>query len=57
MTLSHKSPLAMVRADRLAELVANGQTVAEAGRNMGLSKGQTSNTWNSIKRGLGGQAV
>lgn len=57
MTAAHKSALAMVRAARLAELVANGQTVAEAGRNMGLSKGQTSNTWNGIKRDLGEQAV
>ena len=46
-----------VRADRLAQLVSDGATVAEAGELMRLTKGQTSNTWNGIKRGLGPQAV
>lgn len=45
------------RCNRLAQLVADGATVAEAGALMRLTKGQTSNAWNSIKRGLGSQAA
>lgn len=44
------------RCNRMALLVSEGATVAEAGVHMRLTKGQTSNTWNTIKRNLGVQA-
>lgn len=47
----------MTRSDKLAELVANGATVAEAGRALGLNKGQTAGLWQRIKEKLGVQAV
>lgn len=47
----------MNRTDQLAQLIADGMTVADAGRAMSLTKGQTSNLWNKIKRNLGVQAV
>lgn len=47
----------MNRIDRLAELIANGATVAEVGRAMSLTRGQTAGLWRRIKDGLGAQAV
>jgi len=47
----------MKRIDQFAQLVADGMTVAEVGRALGLTKGQTSSTWNTIKRHLGEQAA
>lgn len=44
------------RCNRMAHLVSEGASIAEAGQLMRLTKGQTSNAWNSIKRGLGWQA-
>ncbi len=44
------------RIDAMAELVANGMTVAEAGKALNLTKGQTSNTWNRIKADCGWRA-
>lgn len=46
----------MTREDSLAELVANGQSIAEAGRNMGLTKRQVNGLWRRIKQRLGPQA-
>jgi hypothetical protein len=45
------------RADRLAELIANGATVAEAGRRLNLTAGETARTWANIRKGLGSQAI
>lgn len=44
------------RKQRMALLVADGLTIAQAGEAMGLTKGQTSRVWNNIKTGLGRQA-
>lgn len=45
------------REPELAEMVANGTSVSDAGRVMGLTKGQTSRVWNNIKRTMGRQAI
>lgn len=45
------------RANRLADLVANGSSIAQAGRDMGLTKGQAMGLWERIRIGLGSQAV
>ena len=44
------------RMNRMADIVSRGRTVAEAGEQMGLTKGEASRTWNNIKAGLGAQA-
>lgn len=44
------------RTNRLAELVANGSSIAQAGRDMGLTKGQAMGLWERIRLGLGWQA-
>lgn len=44
------------RMNRLAELVANGSGISEAGALMGITRGQAARTWADIKRGLGPQA-
>jgi hypothetical protein len=44
------------RMDQLAERVANGVKVTIAGRDMGLTAGQTARVWANIKAGLGAQA-
>jgi len=44
------------RLDDLAERVAQGDLLHHAGREMGLTKGQTARAWNMIKTGLGSQA-
>jgi hypothetical protein len=44
------------RMDQLAERVANGAKVTIAGRDMGLTAGQTARVWANIKVGLGVQA-
>lgn len=45
------------RMDRMAQLVADGLSVQEAGcAYLGLTRGQTSRVWMNIKRGLGEQA-
>ena len=41
------------REDRLAALVADGRTIAEAGMFMGLTKGQTARVWTNVKRQVG----
>ncbi len=45
------------RMDQLAERVANGAKPTLAGREMGLSAGQTARVWANIKSSLGEQAV
>lgn len=45
-----------LRGNALAELVANGATVTEAGARLGLTRGQTAGAWANIKAGLGAQA-
>lgn len=45
------------RMNRLAELVANGTSISEAGRAMGITKGQAMGLWERIKAGLGAQAL
>lgn len=45
------------RKSRLAQYVADGMAVADAGRALGLSKGATSRAWSNIKVDLGAQAV
>jgi len=45
------------RKTRLAQLVADGTPLNEAGRAMGLTKGQTSRVWMNIKADLGEQAI
>lgn len=45
------------RADRLAELVAREVPLMEAGRELGLSKGETSAAWRRVRKALGAQAV
>lgn len=42
--------------DALAERVANGEPLIEAGAAMGLTRGQTTNVWGHVKAGLGAQA-
>lgn len=44
------------RMSRLAEMVANGAKVTVAGRDMGMTPGQTARVWANIKAGLGAQA-
>jgi hypothetical protein len=41
---------------RLAELVANGSGINEAGRRLNLTAGKTARLWANIKAGLGEQA-
>jgi hypothetical protein len=41
---------------KLAGRVANGERVTIAGRNMGLTAGQTARIWANIKSELGDQA-
>jgi len=43
--------------DTLAELVADGKGIAEAGRAMGISETTAFKHWTAIKAGLGAQAV
>ena len=40
----------------LAQLVADGTAVMEAGASLGLTRGQTARAWATIKAGLGPQA-
>ena len=40
----------------MAEMIANGSAVQDAGHNMGLTKGQTARVWANIKAQLGWQA-
>lgn len=51
------TPVPRKRINRLAEAVASGTPLMIAGRAMGLTKGQTVNTWRIIKTELGAQAV
>lgn len=41
----------------LAELVAEGTCIADAGRILGLTKGQTANAWRNIKNEMGAQTA
>lgn len=45
------------RISRFADLVAEGKTITETGRELGLTKGQTANCWRTIKADMGAQAV
>lgn len=56
MSWKHNSTDTEQRKARLAQLVADGRTVAEAGQCLGVSKGQTSRLWQNIKNDLGWQA-
>jgi hypothetical protein len=44
------------RMNQLAEKVAHGAQPTVAGRNLGLTPGQTARVWANIKSGLGEQA-
>ena len=44
------------RRNRLADLVGYGMGVVDAGRAMGLTRGETAHAWRSIKKALGDQA-
>lgn len=44
------------QADRMAELVADGWTVAAAGRELGVSQQRSSRIWATIKARFGAQA-
>ena len=44
------------RKHELAGLVADGLRLSVAGRQMGLTKGETSRVWQNIKQDLGAQA-
>lgn len=44
------------RKDRLADYLAKGLPLHEAGKAMGLTRGQTSRVWMNIKADLGEQA-
>lgn len=55
-TRAHSSADQDRRKNRLAQLVADGMTVAEAGQSLGTTKGQTSRLWQNIKLDLGWQA-
>lgn len=46
-----------IRIARFAQGVANGYSVGQAGRHLGLTKGQTAHVWRTIKADLGAQAV
>lgn len=46
----------VTREDKLADLVSRHYPVMEAGRAIGLTKGQTSRAWQNIKAALGEQA-
>jgi hypothetical protein len=41
---------------KLADLVANGSGINEAGRRLNLTAGKTARLWANIKAGLGEQA-
>jgi hypothetical protein len=45
------------RMNQLAERVSHGARVSVAGRDMGLTAGQTARVWANIKAGLGKQAI
>jgi hypothetical protein len=54
---SRANGVAKRRMDNLAALVALGIPVAEAGRRLNLTAGETARTWANIRKGLGEQAV
>jgi DNA-binding CsgD family transcriptional regulator len=45
------------RKARMAQLVSNGASLAEAGMMMGITVGQASRLWQNIKAELGWQAT
>jgi hypothetical protein len=45
------------RMNSIADLVAEGALPHHAGKQLGLTKGQTARAWNLIKAGLGPQAA
>lgn len=53
---SIKAGLRRTLQNNLAELVANGAGINEAGVQLGLTKGRTARLWAEIKTGLGAQA-
>lgn len=57
MTWPARSAQGWKHLDDMAQLVSEGLTITEAGRSLGLTKGQIARAWADIKRGLGGQAV
>lgn len=46
-----------IRIARLAGYVADGYSVGQSGRLLGLTKGQTAHTWRTIKADVGAQAI
>lgn len=44
------------RRSEIARIVSEGMMLADAGRALGLSKGETSRAWMAIKAELGAQA-
>lgn len=57
MSWPPRSAAGWKRLDDMAQLVSDGLTVTEAGRYLGLSKGQIARAWADIKHGLGAQAA
>ena len=43
--------------DKLAELIANGMGIVEAGQSLGIARSPTKRHWAKIKADLGPQAV
>lgn len=57
MKRSQLTARARQRMDDLAQLVADGLTVAQAGCALGMTKGEQSRSWANIKKALGAQAI
>ena len=45
------------RMDDMAQLVANGVGVIQAGERLGMTKGQAARCWANVRAGLGAQAI
>ena len=53
---ARQSEQARLRRDALAELVANGMTIARAGLTLGVSETTAMKMWMRIKQDMGSQA-
>lgn len=51
-----REPSMQMRVSRVAAYVAEGYSVEQAGRMLGLTKGQAAHAWREVKADMGWQA-
>jgi DNA-binding transcriptional LysR family regulator len=57
MTIWKRNPLTPQYRDHIAEVVANGGSISQAAREIGICQQMASKHWAAIKAGLGAQAI